>query len=77
MLRRRRASAESETKASLTPRQRQILALISKRGSSNKVIAKTLNISESTVKLHLGNIFKKYGVRNRTQLALFSQTDQK
>lgn len=77
MLRRRRASTESETKASLTPRQRQILALISKRGSSNKVIAKTLNISESTVKLHLGNIFKKYGVRNRTQLALFSQSDQK
>ena len=75
MLKRRRT--ESDTKSDLTPRQRQILALISKRGSSNKVIAKTLNISESTVKLHLGNIFKKYGVRNRTQLALFSQTDQK
>lgn len=77
MMKRRRAATITDSKDELTPRQRQILALISKRGSSNKVIAKTLNISESTVKLHLGNIFKKYGVRNRTQLALFSQSDQK
>jgi DNA-binding CsgD family transcriptional regulator len=75
MLRQRKL--DSVSKNNLTPRQRQILSLITKRGSSNKVIAKILNISESTVKLHLGNIFKKYGVRNRTQLALFSQSDQK
>lgn len=57
----------------LTPRQTQILNLVLERGSSNKVIARTLNISESTVKLHLGNIFKKYGVKNRTQLAVFAK----
>jgi DNA-binding NarL/FixJ family response regulator len=57
---------------SLTSRQTQILKLIRDRGASNKTIARLLNISESTVKLHLGNIFKKYGVKNRTQLALFS-----
>jgi len=55
----------------LTPRQEQIHTLISTRGVSNKIIAKTLNISESTVKLHVSAILKKYGVRNRTQLAVF------
>jgi DNA-binding NarL/FixJ family response regulator len=56
----------------LTPRQEQIHALISSRGASNKVIARTLNISESTVKLHVSAILKKYGVKNRTQLVVFS-----
>jgi DNA-binding CsgD family transcriptional regulator len=61
----------------LTPRQKQIYDIISTRGSSNKHISKILNISESTVKLHVGAILKKYGVRNRTQLAVFSkQHDQ-
>jgi len=57
----------------LTPRQSQILSLITSRGASNKVIARILNLSESTVKLHMSSIFKKYGVRNRTQLAVFAQ----
>lgn len=57
----------------LTPRQNQILELVSTRGASNKVIAKALKISESTVKLHMSAILKKYGCRNRTQLAVFSQ----
>ena len=60
----------------MTPRQEQIHTLISTRGASNKVIAKTLNISESTVKLHVSAVLKKYGVKNRTQLALFSKSDK-
>lgn len=56
----------------LTARQSQILNLIRDRGASNKAIAKILNITESTVKLHVTSILKKYGVRNRTQLALFA-----
>lgn len=64
---------KSTTKISLTPRQNQIYRLISTRGASNKAIAKALNISESTVKLHISAILKKYGVRNRTQLAVFSK----
>lgn len=56
----------------LTARQSQVLELIQQRGASNKVIARALGISESTVKLHVTEILKKYGVRNRTQLALFS-----
>lgn len=64
-------------KITLTPRQEQVLQLVANRGASNKVIAKILNISESTVKLHMSAIFKKYGVRNRTQLAVFSKESKK
>lgn len=55
----------------LTPRQRQVFRMIVKSGASNKIIARALSISESTVKLHIGSILKKYGLKNRTQLAVF------
>jgi len=58
----------------LTTRQYQIFNLVAKRGLSNKKIAEMLSISEDTVKSHVGNIFKLYGVRNRTQLALANET---
>jgi DNA-binding CsgD family transcriptional regulator len=61
------------TEVSLTTRQKQIYNLVVERGSSNKVIAKTLAIAESTVKLHMGAILKKYGAKNRTQLVAFSK----
>jgi DNA-binding NarL/FixJ family response regulator len=61
-------------KHSLTPRQVDVLHLIKDRGLSNKQIAKALHITESTVKLHITEIFKKYGVRTRTQLAVFSHS---
>jgi DNA-binding NarL/FixJ family response regulator len=54
----------------LTDRQQQVFELISKRGLSNKQIAKMLNISESTVKIHVSAVMKHFCVRNRTQLAL-------
>lgn len=54
----------------LTARQREIMTLVANRGLSNKKIAQVLNISESTVKVHISSILKAYGVRNRTQLAL-------
>ena len=56
--------------ASLTSRQQQVSELVCNRGLSNKQIAKSLQISESTVKIHVSNIMKIYGVRNRTQLLL-------
>ena len=61
----------------LTPRQNQVLSLIVSRGASNKAIARILKISESTVKLHITAILKKYSLRNRTQLALFCRTDNR
>lgn len=52
----------------LTPRQGEIIKLITNRGYSNKQIAQHLKISESAVKLHVGIMLKKIGCRNRTQL---------
>lgn len=54
----------------LTGRQQEVFDLISKRGLSNKQIARVLNISESTVKIHVSAVMKNLCVRNRTQLAL-------
>lgn len=54
----------------LTARQQQILDLVCNRGLSNKKIASSLSITESTVKIHVSSILKTFGVRNRTQLAL-------
>jgi DNA-binding NarL/FixJ family response regulator len=53
----------------LTDRQKEILTHIS-NGDSNKMIAYSLNISEQTVKVHLGEIFKKIKVFNRTQAVI-------
>ena len=53
----------------LTDRQKEILSHIS-NGDSNKMIAYSLNISEQTVKIHLGEIFKKIKVFNRTQAVI-------
>ena len=53
----------------LTPRERQVLALIA-RGLPNKLIARELEISEKTVKTHVGHVLEKLGVSDRTQAAL-------
>ncbi len=73
MLSSKRKTSKTKNSINLTPRQRQIFNLVANRGASNKVIAKMLNISESTVKLHMGALLKKYKVRNRTQLAVFAK----
>ena len=41
------------------------------RGGNNKSIARTLDISERTVKAHLSAIFRKLDIENRLHLALF------
>lgn len=69
--------SQKKDEIQLTPRQRQIFNLISTRGASNKTIARLLDISESTVKLHTSAILKKYGVKNRTQLAIFTKDKEK
>jgi NarL family two-component system response regulator LiaR len=53
----------------LTPREREVLALIG-RGLPNKLIARELQISEKTVKTHVGHVLAKLGVTDRTQAAL-------
>jgi DNA-binding NarL/FixJ family response regulator len=58
-----------ELMQTLTPRERQIVAALWEPGNSNKHIARRLNITEGTVKIHLVNIFYKLGVTSRTTLA--------
>jgi two-component system nitrate/nitrite response regulator NarL len=66
----------SETSADLqgfdlSAREIWILRLLAD-GQSNKLIASTLHIAESTVKLHLRNILRKLHATNRTQAALWA-----
>lgn len=65
----RKKTSDSDV-ITLTPRQEQIMNLICSKGYSNKMIGKVLNLSESTIKLHISAILKKYRLKNRTQLAL-------
>ena len=58
-----------QTEHALTQRERDILALLAE-GRSNRSIAKSLYLSEKTVKSHLAAIFPKLGVTNRTQAAM-------
>lgn len=55
----------------LTKREIEVLILIT-QGLLNKEIAQKLYISEKTVKNHVSNIFKKIGVNDRTQAAVFA-----
>lgn len=55
----------------LTRRENDILNLLVK-GSSNKDMAENMYISEKTVKNHLTSIFRKLGVKDRTQAAVFA-----
>ncbi|HEX2529890.1 MAG TPA: response regulator [Burkholderiaceae bacterium] len=55
----------------LTPREREILSCLA-RGESNKSIARTLDVAESTVKIHVQNILKKLQLSSRVQAAVFA-----
>ncbi|HEX8520676.1 MAG TPA: response regulator transcription factor [Tepidisphaeraceae bacterium] len=54
------------TRATLTPREGEVLHLLAD-GKSNKEIAAALSITEGTVKLHVNNLFQKLGVQSRTE----------
>lgn len=54
----------------LSPREREILTLVAE-GLVNKQIARRLGITEHTVKIHLGNAFRRIGVGDRTSAALW------
>jgi len=57
--------------ASLTPREREVIALVSE-GLKNKAIGERLFISETTVTHHLSSIYSKLGVADRLELVVFA-----
>lgn len=64
----RRRIKELRSGPAITPRERDVLALIA-RGQSNKEIADTLGISAGTVKQHISTVLDKLEVKDRAQAA--------
>jgi two-component system, NarL family, response regulator LiaR len=60
-----------ESPEPLTERETEVLALLA-QGRANKEIARSLHVSETTVKTHVSNILMKLGVPSRTQAALYA-----
>ena len=66
-----KASNVTVERDKFSPRERDILICLS-QGESNKEIARALNLAESTVKIHVQNIFKKLNMTSRVQVALYA-----
>lgn len=62
-------SAALDWAIDLTPRERQV-AILAANGAANLAIAKQCEITERTVKAHLGTVFQKLNITDRLQLAL-------
>jgi DNA-binding NarL/FixJ family response regulator len=58
--------------AGLSSREQEVLRLVA-RGLANKQVARALGITERTVKVHLGNVFRRIGVSDRTSAALWAR----
>ncbi len=65
------AVSTPESPVELTERETEVLRLMA-GGQSNKHIARSLHISEKTVKTHVSNILSKLGVQSRTQATLYA-----
>lgn len=61
-------SPSNMTANGLTPRQRDVLALLV-QGKSNKEIARTLSLGEGTIKVHVAALFRNLGVHTRSGAA--------
>src|SRR5471032_1888105 len=64
-----RNSPASPASPALTPRERDIVRILS-RGASNKDIARELDLAESTVKIHVRNVLRKLNLSSRVQIAI-------
>lgn len=62
-----REAAGARSGPGLTPRERQVLALLA-RGCSNREMADQLDIAESTVRVHVTSVLRRFGVRSRVAL---------
>jgi two-component system, NarL family, nitrate/nitrite response regulator NarL len=63
--------AGGDAGAQLSPREQEVLQQIA-RGASNKEIARSLQIAETTVKIHVQHILRKLGVSSRVQAAVLA-----
>jgi DNA-binding NarL/FixJ family response regulator len=66
-----RPPAPAQRKVHFSPRERQIVRFIVE-GCSNQEIANRMGLRLQTVKNHLSRIYRKVGVPNRVQLAVFA-----
>lgn len=66
---------EKPADSMLTEREKEVLLCLVK-GMNNKEIAQTLFISDKTVKIHVSNIFKKLGVKSRSQVVIYAVQNQ-
>ena len=66
-----RLDAQQAERERLSPRERQILAFLAK-GASNKEIARSLDVAESTVKIHVQHILRKLNLSSRVQAAVYA-----
>ncbi|MBK9443240.1 MAG: response regulator transcription factor [Comamonadaceae bacterium] len=66
-----KVSVRGDLVASLTEREREVLNHVA-HGQSNKVIAKALDISHNTVKLHVHHIMDKLKLKSRVEAAVFA-----
>lgn len=66
-----RETPPTEEKDTLSPREREILAQITK-GHSNKQIARNLGVAESTVKIHVQHVLRKLNLSSRVQAAVYA-----
>ena len=71
----RREMDGNQITTSMTPRERQILIGLS-HGNSNKIIARDLGITESTIKFHLKKVYAKLGVSKRSSAVVEARRQQ-
>ena len=67
---------EEDAAPQLSPREQEVLREIA-RGASNKEIARTLDIAETTVKIHVQHILRKLGLSSRVQAAVYASDRQR